>query len=312
MRTVTAMSLLLAVFGASNGLAAGSTPATQPEDAVLDQRFPGLTGGCLAFARLERLPTGVLLRGGEVTVTEKDLADEIAQVPEAFQDQFRQNALLVLQQMVQEKLLLAAARRDLGPGAPATTQPDDRAMLNAWIKPVIEKVTVDPAEVDRFYADNEAMFGGAQLKDVRDDLERYLLDRKQARAVREHVRTVGRRMPIALSADWVAGQQKLSADNPIDRLRANGRPTLVDFGAPGCCGPDQMVPVLDAVGERFKDTLNVLFVNVREHPFLADRFGIEDIPAQILLDKAGREAFRNEGFIGEDGLVKRVQAAGVR
>ncbi|MCG3180345.1 MAG: hypothetical protein BIFFINMI_02704 [Phycisphaerae bacterium] len=312
MRTAAAMSLIIGVLGMAHAAAAESTPATQPEEAVLDQRFPGLTAGCLAFARLEQLPSGVLLRSGELTVTDKELACEIARAPEAFQDDLRQNALLVLQQMVHERLLLAAARRDLGPGTPATTQPDDRAMLTAWIKPVVEKVKVDSAEVDRFYSDNEAMFGGAQLKEVREEIERYLLDRKQGRTVREHVRTLGRRMPIALSAEWVVAQQKLSAGNPIDRLRANGRPTLVDFGAPGCCGPDKMEPVLGAVGEQFGDKLNVLFVNVREHPFLAERFGIEDIPAQVLLDKAGRELFRNEGFMGEEELARRIRAAGIK
>lgn len=311
MRTVVGVSLLLAAFGAIDSIAAEGTPASHPGDPTLDQKFPGLTVGCLSFARLERLPAGVLLRSGELTVTEKELADEIAKAPEAFQDQLRQNALLVLQRMAQERLLLAAACKETGQDKPPASQPD-RAILDAWIKPVVEKVRVGAPEIDQFYAENQTMFGGAELKDVREEIQRYLLDRKQARAVREHLRTVGQRMAIALSADWVAKQQELSADNPIDRLRANGRPMLVDFGSAGCCGPDKMIPVLDAVGEQFKDRLNVLFVNVREQPFLADRFGIEDIPAQILLDKAGRELFRNEGFIGEDELAQRVRAAGVK
>lgn len=83
--------------------------------------------------------------------------------------------------------------------------------------------------------------------------------------------------------------------------------TFLEFGATICHACKLMEKVLDEVRGRYTGKVNAVFVNVTlpESKDIVKHFGIVTIPAQILLDKNGKEYFRHEGYISADDLSKQ-------
>jgi thioredoxin 1 len=110
----------------------------------------------------------------------------------------------------------------------------------------------------------------------------------------------------------VKDQATLARDNPVDRARMSGRPSLVDFGATGCRPCDMMAPILADLKKKYHDELNVIFVHVRKEQILAARYGVQGIPEQVFFDRDGKEVFRHTGFFPQDEIEKKLKAMGVR
>jgi thioredoxin 1 len=64
-------------------------------------------------------------------------------------------------------------------------------------------------------------------------------------------------------------------------------PTLVDFWAPWCPPCLMLKPELERLAPKLVGRANVAFVNVDEHPGLAEAFRVSGIPALFVL-KGGR------------------------
>lgn len=75
--------------------------------------------------------------------------------------------------------------------------------------------------------------------------------------------------------------------------------TVVDLGAKTCIPCKMMVPVLAAMEKQYNGKAAIVFIDVRETPEQATKFGIRAIPTQIFFDKTGKEVYRHEGFLDE-------------
>ncbi|MFP4349853.1 MAG: thioredoxin family protein, partial [Desulfococcaceae bacterium] len=63
-----------------------------------------------------------------------------------------------------------------------------------------------------------------------------------------------------------------------------------------------------ATGPVLEETFpGLVFVHVRENPFLGARFGIRSIPVQVFYDKNGKEVFRHTGFLAEAEVMKQIE-----
>lgn len=76
-----------------------------------------------------------------------------------------------------------------------------------------------------------------------------------------------------------------------------GMVTVVDLGAKTCIPCKMMVPVLEAMEQQYQGKAAIVFIDVREAPQQASKFGIRAIPTQIFFDKTGKEVSRHEGFL---------------
>ena len=91
-----------------------------------------------------------------------------------------------------------------------------------------------------------------------------------------------------------------------------GMVTMIDLGAKTCIPCKMMAPILVKLEKEYAGKAAVVFLDVREDPAPAKRFGIRAIPTQIFFDKAGKEVYRHEGFLGEEEIVRRFKDMGVK
>jgi len=293
---------------------AASQPASAPADQTqsLSATYPGLASSGLVHARLAELSEGVLLRAGELTVTQKDVDAEIARAPEAVREQLRKNAFFLLEQMATRQLLTREAKVVVTKDGKDASNLTDQELFKAYFDKLTADAKTSDQEVADFYAKNKDMVGGQPLEAVKEAVGKYLLQQKQQEIVDKHIQTLGQRTAIEVAAPWLKQQAKLAMDNPVDKLRASGKPSLVDFGSKGCIPCDKLAPILETLKKKYDGKANVQFVSVREEQILASRYGIQSIPVQIFFDKDGKEVFRHTGFWPQEELEKKLAEIGVK
>jgi thioredoxin 1 len=181
-----------------------------------------------------------------------------------------------------------------------------------YVGTLAKTVNVSDLEILEFYNNNKETLGGVTIDKVKPQIEQFLLRQKQQELVNEHIRTIGRRTQIEISASWLAAQAALAKDNPVDKVRASGMPSLVDFGSTGCVPCDMLAPILETLREKYKGKVNVVFIHVGQEPILASRYGIQAIPVQIFFDKTGKEIFRHVGFFPQEQIEAKLSEMGVK
>ena len=274
--------------------------------------YPGLASGALTYATLGDLADNQILKCGTLVITRNDLEKAMAEIPQNARGEINSNLFFLLEQRATDDLLTRLAQEK-----PQNAPQDGKAVsamesVRSYLMGVVADVKVNDAEVAGFYEENKDMCGGATLDQVRGQLKQYVLQQKQQEVVAEHIRTLGQRQPIIVSAEWVRKHAALAMDNPVDKARRSGKPSLVDFGADGCRPCDMMAPILQNLRVKYAGKVNIEFVHVREKQVLAARYGIQSIPVQILFDKNGKEAWRHTGFIPQTEIESRFAELGIR
>ena len=206
----------------------------------------------------------------------------------------------------------AAARKEAAKTQKSLAGKSNEAIVDEYAQGITAGAAVTDAEVATFYEQNPEMFGGASLRKVRDSLKEYLLQEKRREALQEHVRTLAERFQVAVSAPWVAEHAALARDNPVDKARASGRPSMVDFGADGCRPCEKMKPVLATLKEKYAGKADIVLVHARNEMVLFTRFRIQSIPTQIFYDKGGKEVFRHTGYYSQREIESKLKEMGVQ
>jgi thioredoxin 1 len=308
--TIACLSLVVSAIPLQASETNITSNPSSPKKQLLDDLYPGLTTGALAFASATTLPEGTLLKAGNLVINGKELSEEIAGADEKMQPALRKNAFFILEQMATLKLLLTEAKAAAAKSGDDISQKTEQAIIQEHLLSLMKTLEVTDEEIVVFYNGNTEMFGGATLAQVKPQIRQFLLQQKQQELVNERIRTIGRRMPIEISAPWLNVQAALAKDNPVDKARASGRASLVDFGSTGCVPCDMMAPRLETLREKYKDKVNVLFIHVGEDPILASRYSVQSSPIQIFVDKTGKEFFRHVGFFPQDQIEAKISEMG--
>jgi thioredoxin 1 len=289
-----------------------AAPAASEKAPLVNATYPGLASGCLTYARLSDLPPGVLLKAGDLSIGEKEVAEEVAKAPPDVQAQLEKNRFFILEQMATRRLLVREAKAEAAKSGKELPSTEERLIIGYHLGGLVEKVEATDAEVADFYAKNRDMVGDATLDQVKAEIRNYLVREKQQAVIAKYIETLGQRTPIDVSAAWVKEQAALAKDNLVDKARTSGRPSMVDFGASGCRPCDMMAPILETLKKKHEGKANILFVHVREEQVLAARYGVQSIPIQVFFDKDGKEVFRHVGFFPQDEIEKKLAEMGVK
>lgn len=278
---------------------------------LVSNTYPTLTTGALAAARLTELPAGTILQSGKMKITQKDLDAEIGRAPEAVRPQLKRNLFFVLENKATRMFIEyeASIWGKANKTASGSTQDD---LVKSYLSSLTSDVSVSDEELKTFFDQNKDMTGGATFDQVKGQLKEYLLGQKRQDAVNAHIASIGQRYEIDVDSAWTAKQYSAAMDNPLDKARKSGKPTMVDLGADGCRPCDMMTPILEALKKEYTGKVNVLFVHVRKEQILAARYGVQSIPVQVFFDKDGKEIFRHAGFFPKDQITAKFAEMGVK
>jgi thiol-disulfide isomerase/thioredoxin len=309
------LSGIVVLFGLSALCLGASGPATpapavEKKSALVRDVFPTLPSSSLTYAKVSDLPAGVILKAPGLGISQKEIADEVAQAPQEIRAQLEKNNFFLLENLATRRLLALQAKAKNSEQKNATSS-DERELVQQYLGELVAGVQVSDMEVITFYKESKDTLGGATLEQVKDQLKQVVLQQKQQNLVNEHIRTLGQRVPIEVSAAWTKEQAVLAKDNPVDKARSSGKPSLVDFGSVGCRPCDMLAPILETLKNKYAGKVNVLFVHVGQEQILAARYGVRTIPIQFFFDKDGKEVFRHVGFWPQAQIEKKLAEIGV-
>ena len=290
-------------------LIAGAADAPSVSQLVNDA-YPTLTTGALASARLVELPAGTILGSGQIKITQKDLDAEIGKAPQEIRPQLKRNLFFVLENKATQMFLQYEAGNWAKQNKTAGRGQDD--LVKSYLSSLTANLSVTDEEIKAFFDKNKDMMGNATFDQVKGQLRDYLLNQKRQDAVNAHIAATGERYEIDVNKSWTAKQYSAAMDNPIDKARKSGKPTMVDLGADGCRPCDMMTPILESLKKDYAGRANVLFAHVRKERILAARYGVQSIPVQVFFDKDGKEVFRHVGFFPKDQITAKLADMGVK
>ena len=274
---------------------------------TIEKTYPGLAAGVLKSARLEKLSSGKLLSADGFEILQTWVDETIHGIPAEMRKEAERGLFFLLEQEVTRRVILRDAK---AAGVPMKDLTEDQ-VIQSYLSQKVDRITVSDREAKSFYDANKELVGGLPFDQVKESIHAFLVQQKQQDAVSDYVKNLENLKDIQINAEWVKKQHVLAMDNPVDRARRSGKPSMVEFGATGCVPCDMMQPILDKLKKTHGQRLNVVFVNVRENQILGARFGIRSIPVQDFYDRSGKETFRHVGFFAEAEVNKQLIQLGL-
>ncbi|MCF7956881.1 MAG: thioredoxin family protein [Phycisphaerae bacterium] len=286
---------------------------TEDQPKIVADLYPGLTSGAMSYASLKALPENILLQAEAIQFTQEEFDKIVASQPEAAREELKKNAFFILEQEATNRLLLQLAKKTLTRSGKDISGQKDAAIIQKYFETAVFKtIKVTDKEIKTFYENNKDMCGGATLEQISSSLKEYLVSQKKQQIITDHIRDLGKQIPIQISESWVKEKATLAFDNPVDKARKSKKPSMVDFGASGCRPCDMMTPILETLSKKYEGKASVIFIHVREQKILASRYGIQSIPTQIFYDKEGKEVYRHTGFFPQEEIEKKLKEIGVQ
>ncbi|MCF8025608.1 MAG: thioredoxin family protein [Desulfobacteraceae bacterium] len=295
-----AIPALLLVFTAE-------TVFCQSPGQTVEKKYPGLVSGVLKYARLASMDEQMLFQSEKVTINQAGLTRQLNAMDDATRSQLEKNLLFFLDQEATRAILENEAEKD----GFASRDLSDGENLQAFLEHKAETIKVTEIEARKFYQENKDIVNQAPFQQVRDAIHDYLIQRKKQQFISDYIDEVAAKTDMQVNKQWVQKQSRIAMDNPVDKARNSGLPTMVEFGADGCGPCDRMQPILDQMRKDYPDSLNVVFVHVGEDQMLAARFGVRSIPVQVFYDADGKEVFRHTGFLPKEKVYSQLASMGV-
>jgi len=278
---------------------------------TIDVKYPGLFNGPLKYAITDSLPSGELLVAGEVKITQSQLDAEVKKVSANLQSQIKDNIFFLLENIAVDRLINAEVQAWAKSKKINLKSMKEEDVIKKFVEELTANVTVSQQEVKEYYESNKDAFKGAKFADVEPFIKPQLINEKKQEFLNKYVNDIGKRIVIKINDDWAKLQYPKAINNPVDKLRRSGKPSLVDFGTSGCVPCDMMAPMLKELKKEYSGIVNVEFIDVRENQILSARYSVSSIPVQIFFDKNGKEFYRHVGFFPKEQIIAKLKEMGV-
>lgn len=299
--SLTLLLVALVIFVCENSLA----------QQTMETKYPGLFNGVLKLAVPAPLQADEVLVSEKVKITRSQLDSEINSSSKQIQSQLKENEFWVLENLATKKFITAEALEWSASKKIDTKNLKENDLILKYLEALTSDISVSPEEVMKLYKENISAFGGAKFKDVESFLKNELINERKQAFIEKYISEVGKRTVIKINDDWAKAQYPKATNNIVNKLRRSGKPSLIDFGASGCRPCDMMSPILRELKNEYSGTVNIEFVDVREHQILSARYGISSIPVQIFFDKNGKEIYRHTGFLSKDSIIAKFKEMGI-
>lgn len=304
-RRITA-SLFLAAFFPICVLALGGC-SDDGKVAIVEETYPGLSLGMLKNAKLTKMKPETLAQAGGAEVTDAQLQSMLGEMPPEFLPQLKKNLIFLLEQRVAKTVLVQEAKS----AGVSTEGAADEDIIQALALHVTKTATVPEEDIQKFFDANKAMIGEAPYEEVKEPIRAMLLQEKQQEALNTYLEQLERRVDIRVNRVWFEEQSRLARDNPVDKARSSGKPSVVQFDVATSPPGEMMQPLLESLQKKYPETLNVVFVNLTEEQILGARYGIREASTQVFYDKSGKEISRNAGMLNAEELAQQIAKIGV-
>jgi thioredoxin 1 len=301
---VAAVLIVLPFLCVGNSFAAEAAAKSK----TLSEAYPRISEGFLKNAILSKLEDGVILSSKEIVIKERELDEIISKTDPKIRDQLKKSLFYVLDHEATRRFLI----KEAGGAQGASPEAEEESIKNYLRAKAESAPPATDEEVKRFYEENKAALEGVTFEQVSGEIKQYLSELKRQEAVQKAVLGVADGKVISISDEWVKKYYALALDNPVEKARGSGIPTMVEFGASGCKPCDMMQPILERLRKKYDGRLNVVFVHVGEEQILGARYGIRTIPVQAFYDKEGKEVHRHVGYYPEPDVEQVLAKLGLK
>ena len=201
--------------------------ACSEQGPLVREKFPALSSGMFADAVIETLEKGTILLADGLTITEADLKKALAAEKPDLQKQLEKNLIFVLEQETVRRAVLREAKK----GAIGQDSQDDDSRIKQFLAGKIAGVSVSEQEIASFYQENKDMMGTTPFDTLKEDIREYLLQEKKEEAITASIEKLTDSLRFRIDGAWLEKQNRLALDNPVDKARSSGKPTMAEFGA---------------------------------------------------------------------------------
>ena len=281
------------------------TSALSAEAPTMGESYPDFSEGILESAKLEKMGKGLLLKAKGFEIRDSFVEEIFGKVTPEIRKELEKSQLFLLDQEVMEKLITRDAK-SMG----IATEPPNEQMFQTYIDRVTKGVTVSEKAAKTFYDENKDMVGGMPFDQVKEAIQGLLLQQNKQEALQTHIQGLAKKAQMRINENWVKKQVKMSRDNPLDRARLSGKPTMVQFSSSGCSPCEMMKPIVKKLQKKYANTINVISIPVRENQMLAKRFNVRAVPVQVFFDKKGKKIHQHMGFMAEADIVNQFKKMG--
>ena len=285
-----------------------STPissALSAEAPTMGTVYPDFSEGILKSAKLEKMDKSLLLKAKGFEIKDSFVEGIFGQVTPEIRKELEKNMLFLLDQEVMEQLI-----KDDAKSMGIATEPPSEQMFQAYIDRVTKGATVSEKAAKTFYDENREMVGGVPFDQVKEPIQGLLLQQKKQETLQAHIQGLAGKAEMHINEDWAKKQVKMARDNPLDRARLSGKPTMIQFSDAGCAPCEMMKPIVKKLKKKYADTINVISIPVRENQMLAKRFNVQAVPVQVFFDKEGKKVHHHMGFMAEADIVNQLKKMG--
>ncbi len=268
--------------------------------------YPNFSGSPLSNAKLSKLPRNVLLRSGDIMIKKSDIDNQIKEASNEIRPQLEDNAIFLLEQKFTEAVLLEEGKEAMA--KKGVSKMDDKKLIESYIRDLADGVKVSEQELVDFYASNKELMGGAPYESVKSQISAYLKQQKQQEFIADYIQKIAERRTVEIAEAWGREKMNSAKNNPVDKARNSGKPTLANFGSDSCVPCQMMIPAREAIKKHYGDKVNVVYIHVDKDQILASRYRVQSIPTLIFFDKKGQERNTHVGMMSEDEMKENLNS----